>query len=245
MMFESLDEFVNLGIDLRYVRERFFDIENENEISDTLKEHIAGVIDDAIRLAGSLKLDTLQTFLAYTKVDPPETYDAYDVVVRNILATFENEVVLIIPADRKPFFDGANPFWSDIQESFPELRQDMLNAARSIGLGLPAGCVFYLMRVMESAVAQLAKSLGIENVEKEWGKILADIDVKIKDMPRGEDRKKWNELRSNLWHVKECWRNDTMHPRRSYTQEQGADIYKAVRTFLKQMSTFLKTEEND
>jgi hypothetical protein len=86
------------------------------------------------------------------------------------------------------------------------------------------------MRAMEVVVQRLAKKLGVPNVEKEWGKLLSDIGKAVEAMPKGAKRDKWSEAHTHLHHVKQAWRNDTMHPKQTYTREQAHDVYRAVRT---------------
>lgn len=240
MNMHFLDKFVHLGHSLRYARDRYFDNENQAfSITDATRAHVREALDAALEVSRELDLRALEAFIQETIEDMPETYDAFDVVIRTIFTSLGNEVAFVVPATRRKFFDTDMQFEAEIESKFPMFASEMVSAARSIGFGLPAGAVFYLMRVMEASVAVLATKLGIQNVDKEWGKILSDIDAKIELMPKSDERKRWSELRSNLWHVKECWRNETMHPRRSYTQEQGEDIYKAVRAFLIQMASFV------
>ena len=49
-----------------------------------------------------------------------------------------------------------------------------------------------------------------------------------------QKRKKndWEEARVNLAHIGSVWRNNTMHPAKSYTVEQAADVLDAVRVFM-------------
>jgi hypothetical protein len=93
---------------------------------------------------------------------------------------------------------------------------------------------------MESCVKVLAAELGVENVEKEWGKLLSDIGGKIEAMPKGDKRNRWSESHTHLYHVKQAWRNDTMHPKKTYTGEEAAAITVAVRSFVTHLAGLIE-----
>jgi hypothetical protein len=89
---------------------------------------------------------------------------------------------------------------------------------------------------MECAVQALAKETGISDVEKEWGKLLSDLAAKIEKMPKGAKRDAWSESHSHLYHVKQAWRNSTMHPKRTYTEEEAMEVFGAVKSFMRHLS---------
>ena len=126
-----------------------------------------------------------------------------------------------------------------VEDKFPSSAEDVSEAAKCLALDLNTACVFHLMRAMEQTLKHLATALGIPNVEKEWGKLLWDIDGKIKSMPLGKDRDCWSESRANLYHVKQAWRNSTMHPKQTYTNTQARDVFNAVRAFMQQLATLV------
>lgn len=99
--------------------------------------------------------------------------------------------------------------------------------------------VFHLMRAMEAAVKALALRVGAAHVEKEWGKLLSDISTAIEAMPKGAERDRWSESHSHLYHVKQAWRNDTMHPKKTYTEEEARTVYQAVRSFMTHLASLL------
>ena len=96
------------------------------------------------------------------------------------------------------------------------------------------------MRAGEKAVQELGIELGVTNVDKEWGKILSDMDEKIQGMEKNSvERARWAEAKQNLWNVKEAWRNPTMHPRRRYTQEQGERVFEAMKILMQSLTTLV------
>jgi hypothetical protein len=99
------------------------------------------------------------------------------------------------------------------------------------------------MRAMETALQALCLQLGVVNVDKRWGFLLTDIDNAVKRMPDDEDRARWSLVRSNLWHVKETWRNDTMHPGDKYTDAEAREVMDAVKVFLRSLAPLAVSAE--
>jgi hypothetical protein len=127
-------------------------------------------------------------------------------------------------------------FGEGVASRFPELSFDIEESGKCLALRRATASVFHLMRVMERAVQLISTSLNIKNPEREWGKLLSDIHAAIETMEKGARRDEWSAAHANLYHVKQAWRNTTMHPRKTYTEEQAEEIFRAVKAFMAQMS---------
>jgi hypothetical protein len=128
-----------------------------------------------------------------------------------------------------------------VAAAFPDIQDDLAEAMACRALERPTASVFHLMRAMEAAVQALAARLGIEGVTREWGKLLSDMKREIEAMPKGKSRDAWSENHSLLYHVKQAWRNDVMHPNRSYTLAEADRIHDAVASYLEQLADLLTT----
>jgi len=133
------------------------------------------------------------------------------------------------------------PFGKEVSDKFPLATEDIEEATKCLALQRPTACVFHLMRAMEVVVKRLGKRLGVTNVEKEWGKILSDMAKAIERMPSDSVKKKakkneWSEAHVNLYHVKQAWRNETMHPKSNYTREQALEVFNATRVFMRHLA---------
>lgn len=134
-------------------------------------------------------------------------------------------------------WENIHPFGNEVSDKFPESAEDIFEGNRCFCVGRYTACIFHLMRAMEAALQHIALKLGVLNVEKEWGKILSDVDEKIKSMPKDKNKKQWSEIRANLYHVKECWRNETMHPKKTYTQSEAKAVFDAVNVFMNKLAS--------
>jgi hypothetical protein len=126
------------------------------------------------------------------------------------------------------------PAW----EKLPATRNDLAEAIDCLALERATASVFHLMRAMEVVVRKLSRRLKVPiTPQTTWGRMTHDMDSKIRAMPNmtnAQKRKKndWEEARVNLAHIGSVWRNNTMHPAKSYTVEQAADVLDAVRVFM-------------
>ena len=98
------------------------------------------------------------------------------------------------------------------------------------------------MRAMEAAVQMLCEKLKIGdlntyNPNKAWGQLLSDMDTAIGKMPKGDARNKWSLAHANLFHVKEAWRNDVMHPKKTYTEAEAQEVFEPTRVFMAHLAS--------
>jgi hypothetical protein len=149
---------------------------------------------------------------------------------------------MAIRTEELGYFEPSSPPWGDeIDQAFPDLSEDICEAAKCIALNRSTASVFHLMRVMESVVPQMARHLGIERIAGNWGVILGQMDAVTAIWPKGHIAvKPWSESRNLLYHVKNAWRNDTMHPKRTYTDNEAMTIFAAVRLYLEDLADVMK-----
>ena len=136
------------------------------------------------------------------------------------------------------------PFGEDVAASFPKAIPDLAEAAMCIVMSRPTASVFHLMRAMETSLVVAGDRLGAtvidrNNKELEWGKIISNIKAQIEKLPAGDMRDDWSAIIGVLYHVNKAWRNNTMHPRDTHTEEEAAQIFEAVKKFMKSLSTFI------
>lgn len=152
----------------------------------------------------------------------------------------EGRLVVALTTKYADLFESTDPTFGDnVDAAFPLAAEDLNEAASCLALGRATACVFHLMRAMEYAVQRLSQCLGIENISREWGKLLSDIAKAIEAMPKGAGRDSWSESHILLYHVKQAWRNDVMHPKKTYTQAEAEKVFEAVRSYLVQLSCLI------
>jgi HEPN domain-containing protein len=138
------------------------------------------------------------------------------------------------------FYDPAEAlFGKQVEARISKANDDISEAGKCFAVDRFTAAVFHLMRAMEAAVQKISQELGVENTDREWGKLLSDIHAKIEAMPKGDKRNDWSQVHANLYHVKQAWRNDTMHPKATYTEEEAREVFDAMRAFMRHLASLL------
>lgn len=181
-----------------------------------------GTGDRLVRLAARL-----QTGCALTEVQ------AHLQVVEEVFQDELNRrVVLFMPASRAPYFSGDNLFGAKVAFAFPHMADDIDEAGKCFATGRYTASVYHLMRVMEAGVKAFGARLGIAGTDtRNWDPIVKDINKAIEEMPRSDAKTRLAEASSHLSVVRIAWRNPTMHPQATYTEDRAKEIFDATRTF--------------
>jgi HEPN domain-containing protein len=156
---------------------------------------------------------------------------------------------LFIPESKVKYYDSASPFGEEVTKKFPKATEDIDEAGKCYAVGRYTACVFHLMRVMEIGVQSLGKKLGISKpTEREWQPILNDVNGAIRKLsnPPTPITAKQKKVRNNyaqaavyLENVKNAWRNDVMHPKATYTDEEAEEVFRTVKVYMQYLAKIL------
>jgi hypothetical protein len=142
-----------------------------------------------------------------------------------------------IDSSKEQFFSNENLFGDKVADKFPASCEDISEAGKCFALSRYTAAVFHLMRAMEHAIHILGSTHDVTIADKNgnslsWGGLVANINAKTVSLPEGEIKRKWHEAGSLLYYVKEAWRNGTMHPKQTYTEEEAIAIFGTVKAFV-------------
>jgi hypothetical protein len=163
---------------------------------------------------------------------------------RSIERQLQGKLFMSVPSDKATYWKASNPFGKAVTDRFPKATEDVAEAGNCLAAGRSTATVFHLMRVLEIGVQRLAARLAVTvNLNQTWGQVLTPIDAAIKALPGGtgatapQNRRKeaFSEAAAYLRHVKDAWRNTTMHPKQTYTEQEAEDIYRNVRSFMQSL----------
>ena len=145
---------------------------------------------------------------------------------------------------------GQDIFGNDVLDALPKASTDISEAAACLAWDRYTACVFHLMRAMEFALREAGKKLDCVVFDKSgaflsWGPIISNMDASISGLSDKDEKREWSEVRALLYHVKQSWRNDTMHPKRTYTQEEAITIFHAVKSFLRSLSILVSSGQSE
>lgn len=145
---------------------------------------------------------------------------------------------LYVSKEQAKYYDAKTLFGEEVAKIFPNTVVDIEEAGKCFATGRYTASVFHLMRVMELAVQHLGRLLKVKiPEEKNWQNILDEINSQIRKMrPRTAKQKavrdSYSASAAHLHNVKEAWRNRVMHPKATYTEEEAADVFVHVKTFM-------------
>jgi len=148
----------------------------------------------------------------------------------------EAELFLSVSPSRVAYYEQkASLFGDAVAARFPRLTADISEAGKCLALNRSTACVFHLMRVMEVGVQEFGTKLGVQlAAEKNWQNILDETNRPIKALVVSKDplARAYTEVAAHLFHVKVAWRNEVMHPKETYTDEEAETLFRNVKTFM-------------
>ncbi len=160
-----------------------------------------------------------------------------------IVDELNSHLFLQVSSTRAEYYKDKPQFGPEVADKFPKAITDVQEAGKCFATERYTACVFHLMRVMEIAVQSLGNKLGISQVnEKRWHNILGEVDKAIKALPIGDSQQKatrnrFAEASAHLRMVKDAWRNDVMHPKETYTEEEAERVFRNVKDFMVHLAT--------
>jgi hypothetical protein len=154
---------------------------------------------------------------------------------------------IFLTNDESLLFENVIPFGKEVAESFPSISYDVVEATKCLAIQRYTATVFHLMKVLEIVLQVFANKIGAKfNPEKEYWKTINDnINGKINAMdPSLELTKKYQSASAYLNNVRVAWRNEVMHPKAEYNQEEASEVYYCVEVFVTHLSKINELKEN-
>jgi HEPN domain-containing protein len=158
----------------------------------------------------------------------------------------ENRRFLYIPDRNVERYESNSLFGDKVAKKFAKSTADIQEAGKCFAAGRYTACVFHLMRVMERGVQRLGKKLKvtIPVEEKDWGKISTHINGALNRLPNSTVQEKrvhtrYTKAAVYLDNVREAWRNPTMHPKETYTEEEADDCFRFVKQYMEYLAKIL------
>ncbi|MFI5021505.1 MAG: hypothetical protein ACHQRJ_07620 [Alphaproteobacteria bacterium] len=141
------------------------------------------------------------------------------------------------------YFEEPKLFGDAVFDRFPSANEDIYESGMCLALERGTACVMHLMRVLEVALAALAKAVGVIN-QSDWGAYLRKIDGELSARAksagaRTPDEQFYSEAASNFDHVRRAFRNPTMHPEKSYSPARAEEILVATKSFMTHLASRL------
>ncbi len=143
------------------------------------------------------------------------------------------------------YYNTPHRFGAEVAKRFPAATDDIEEAGKCLALSRPTASVFHLMRTLEIGLQAFADKLSISlGKERNWQDILNAVNGAVKRLPASTREEKDSLGKCSaaalfLQQVKDAWRNDVMHPRAVYTEEQAQEIDRLAKSLMARLAEFV------
>lgn len=163
-------------------------------------------------------------------------HEAIRTVSNNVMLELEGRKFYGPLSKYMAYYDKAELFGDGVFGHFPSANDDIYEAGMCLALERSTACVMHLMRVLEAGLAALGGRVGVTN-KNDWGAYLrgigSELDARAKASgARSADEQFYAEAGANFDRLRRAFRNPTMHPEKSYSQERAEEILLAVKSFM-------------
>ena len=172
--------------------------------------------------------------------------DQFEELSRRVIDELEDRIILVLSSRENAYYDPKSPLFGEgVDEKFPNLNEEIAEAGKCYAVGRYTACVFHLMRVLEIGIQEFAKVLGVTIQKKSgapmsWGDIENAIQPAIDSLPATDsNRAEYSAVRLHFRDTRWAWRNDTMHPKANYTQEQAERVFGSAKSFISDLVRIL------
>lgn len=237
--------FSKLDVELRSSKERLRIGHDEMRaaVNSSLQLAFTGMTKELERLGLLFSLTEVERvqarFVESNELPSEEAIDGISVRIRDEL---DENLFFQVSKDQIEYYDPSEPlFGADVESKFPMMSEDIAEAGKCMALDRGTAAVFHLMRVMEIAVQRFGEKLGIALVhEKNWQPILDEMNKAIRGLDqRAIQTKSYAAATAHLYNVKLCWRNEVMHPKQTYTEQEARALFSAVEVFIRDLAVVL------
>lgn len=134
------------------------------------------------------------------------------------------------------YFENPKLFGEEVFNAFPSATDDIAEAGTCIALERSTACVMHCMRVTESALKALAKTIGVLP-QIDWGGYIREIYKELEKQVKNAGAKTpehqfYAEAAAQIDNIKRAWRNPSMHVDKSYSQPRAEEILLATKSLM-------------
>jgi hypothetical protein len=158
----------------------------------------------------------------------------------------QSMLLFAIPAKNAPYYEATEPlFGSEVEAKLPNVAEDISEAGKCLATARYTAAIFHLMRVMEVGVQKFSSILGVTPIDhrgkdKHWQNFLDEANAAIGRLPTQDPKtKQYSAISGNLYNVKLAWRNEVMHPKQTYTEEEALEVFSASKAFMRELASVL------
>lgn len=164
-----------------------------------------------------------------------------ETVVTTVTNELDSLTFLKVSPEYARYYSDIQPFGAAVADAFSKANKDIEMGGKALACGLGTATVFHMMRIMELGLKALSKPLGIAYAPS-WESYISQIEKKItaKHPSKSAKWKKqeplFRDILGDLQAIKIAWRNPTMHIVRHYDQDEGEDVFRMVKRFMRRLA---------
>jgi hypothetical protein len=209
------------------------------------------------RIGLLITAETAQELVTELKEETRHSFDwlqsQVDAIERLAEKELKGRFFLYIPPERAkfwPLMDKPNVFGDVVASKFPSTTFDACNSGVCLATMMSTAAVFHLMRVLETGLTVLGSVFNVSLAHTNWGNAIEQIESKIRDMHKDpawkalpdykEQQEFYAQAASHFAILKDAWRNQTMHARAKYTEDEGERIFENVKSFMQKLAERLQ-----
>ena len=158
----------------------------------------------------------------------------------------KNETFLTVEPKSIPYFRKPELFGELVAEKFTSTSIDIEEAGNCFALNRYTACVFHLMRVLQKGLQVMAKALDVGYQIENWGKMIQEIEAKIKAFDalakspeKTEMKRFYSDAAMEFRYFKDAWRNHVVHENILFDEDRTRTILEHVRSFMQSLATKL------
>lgn len=180
--------------------------------------------------------------------EPPKDHELVHFVLEQCESALERQKFLIMPTYDAHLFGKAEGFGPEVAQAFPSSSLEIRDAGSCLALGQPTASVFHLMRALEPPLIALGKKFDVD-VKENWNAALNDIEKAVRNRENPKNRPDWEaeqdfytDAVTHFFHMKNAWRNYTMHLQLRFEADEARHIRQNVMYFMQKMATRLREQ---
>jgi hypothetical protein len=137
--------------------------------------------------------------------------------------------------------------WAPTLAAFKSAKKDVEEAVDCYALEHETACVFYLMRILEHGLRELAAAVNMTFDIQQWQTIIESIESQIRDFGNNwkasPTKTEWmnfySEAARHFFFLKDAWRNHVSHNRVTYDATSAKGAIEHIRDFMNHLSSRL------
>jgi len=156
-------------------------------------------------------------------------------IIENFVDESFNNQFLIINSEHSKYYLDEKPFGQEVFDTFPDFREDIVNASKCLALDQHEASLYHAVGVMERCMRFLGHKVRIKNAKnKEWGGLIGEVDAL---------NKKWNPSKPTekairdkisgaitlFYNANKAYRIYIAHKKTPYKRSEAERIYSMAR----------------